>query len=324
MALLADYYVNTDTGDDGNPGTSGSPKASLDGALDQIVVDSGGTLDKNVTVHLTGATDDTLSCTTSGIAHGGYILTIEADAVGPIWAAGSYILKETSTFARALEVVSATGAVVVRHLQIDLNSQGNSTGIYTLAGIFTDGCFIKTGGTSAIGIYSASSSAPTFTNTIVTGVPDGITVADWGNTYVYNCDIANASSTGIKRVGTNGTKPTVKNCAVFNTGDDFSGSFATIDYCASDDGDGTNPVTPSGGGAWWPDDFADAANNDFTLLSSSNLVGSGVDLSGIFTNDINDDTRTVPWDLGADAYIPAAGFEPAWARNANQIIGGAM
>ena len=96
--------------------------------------------------------------------------------------------------------------------------------------------------------------------------------------------------------------------AVFNNTDDFSGTFNTIDYCASDDNDGTNNVAESGGGAFWPDDFVDAANGDFHLKSSSNLVGAGNDSgSGLFSNDIDGETRTSPSDIGADEYVSAGG-----------------
>ena len=48
----------------------------------------------------------------------------------------------------------------------------------------------------------------------------------------------------------------------------------------------------------------DAANGDFTLKATSNLVGAGLDLSGTFTTDIDGETR-VAWDVGPDEYIVA-------------------
>ena len=54
--------------------------------------------------------------------------------------------------------------------------------------------------------------------------------------------------------------------------DDIGGS--TIDYCASDDGDGTNAVSPSGSD--WANEFVDYANGDFTLLYTGNLYDAGV------------------------------------------------
>lgn len=45
--------------------------------------------------------------------------------------------------------------------------------------------------------------------------------------------------------------------------------------------------------------FTDAAGGDFSLASGGYAVGSGVDLSSIFTTDITGATRSAPWDIGA-------------------------
>ena len=42
---------------------------------------------------------------------------------------------------------------------------------------------------------------------------------------------------------------------------------------------------------------------DFHLATGSDLIGTGTDLSSDFTNDIDNDTRSDPWDIGADEYI---------------------
>lgn len=72
---------------------------------------------------------------------------------------------------------------------------------------------------------------------------------------------------------------TLKNCAVFDNWDDFN-EVATpgaliIDYCASDDGDGTNPIAvPS-----WPAQFVNpnyGTVGDFRLKVGSVLLGAGV------------------------------------------------
>ncbi len=125
-----------------------------------------------------------------------------------------------------------------------------------------------------------------------------------GTTDVFNIVVYNCYNGVLQQAGTT----TIKNGAVFESNDDFNG-IITIDYCASDDNDGTNNVTESGGGAAWPDDFVDAANGDFTLKSGSGLVGGGIDNpgSGLYSDDINGDARTSPWDVGADEYIAAVG-----------------
>lgn len=75
-------------------------------------------------------------------------------------------------------------------------------------------------------------------------------------------------------VSKNGEAVTAKNCIVFDCSDDFSG-ITTIDHCASDDGDGTNPVSVSS----WTDQFYSAtyrADNNFTLKNTSVLLNAGI------------------------------------------------
>jgi hypothetical protein len=120
---------------------------------------------------------------------------------------------------------------------------------------------------------------------------------------VYNCVVYNCAGDGIEQES--GTI-TVRNSAVFVNGDDFD-AVASVDYCASDDGDAdTTDVAESGGGANWPSDFTDAANGNFTLLVGSGLVGNGTDNpsgSGYGDPDIEGDSRTSTWDVGADEYV---------------------
>lgn len=309
MALLADYYHDTDVGDDANSGAFGDPKETRDGACDQIVVDSGGTLDKNVTVHGSGVANDTAPWTTAGIAHGGFQLTFTSDAVGSVWNASKYSQLAMATYTTMGTVDAATGDVIINHLQIDLNIKNNSKGIISRNGSIVDGAFVKNGtGSNSVGVdcYNTTS----VRNSIVSGCGDGYKIENWaGGITLYNNISANCIN-GIQRVLTNGTDPIVENHISFNNTDDFLGQFGTIDYCASDDNDGTNNVAESSADTWWTSDFNDAANDDFTLLGTSNLDSAGVDLSGIFTNDINDDTRT-KWSVGPDDNIaPPVGGPP--------------
>jgi len=95
------------------------------------------------------------------------------------------------------------------------------------------------------------------------------------------------------------------NCAVFGNNDDFNGSGAES-YCASDDGDGTNSVTPSD----WDTVFEDVSANDFRLLSTdTDLISAGTDDpgSGLYDDDIAGNARTSTWDIGADEYVAAGG-----------------
>ena len=126
---------------------------------------------------------------------------------------------------------------------------------------------------------------------------------------VYNSDFY-SNDDGIRNQG---TTCNVHNVASFNNADDFNGTFATIDFCASDDGDGTNDVAGNEADADWTTDFAGAATGDFTLLTGSPLVGGGIDGpgSGLFSDDINGQARTITWDVGADEFslVPMKPFD---------------
>lgn len=126
-----------------------------------------------------------------------------------------------------------------------------------------------------------------------------------GTAGIYNCVVYNISAYNaiVQIAGT----VTVKNCACFKTANDFDGTI-TIDYCASDDNDGTNNVAESGGGVDWPDDFVDAANGDFTLKVGSGLKGTGTNDpgSGLYSTDMEGDNYVVDsWSLGVDEYVAA-------------------
>ena len=112
------------------------------------------------------------------------------------------------------------------------------------------------------------------------------------NNTIYNC----AEGVDFKYYETN---VYAVNNAVFGCTDDFvrGASFATCDYNASDDGDGTNSVSP----ADWSNVFEDYANGDFHLASGdTDLTDAGDDLSSTFTDDYEGDTRSGTWDIGAD------------------------
>lgn len=135
---------------------------------------------------------------------------------------------------------------------------------------------------------------------------------EMSNAYVYNCTIY-GNYRGIRRRG--GTA-IVKNCAVGNNIDDFLGAI-TIDYCISDDGDGTNAQAPSGGD--WANEFVNPGT-DFDLKSGGNCVGNGIDDpgSGLYSDDIIGTSRSSTWDIGAFEFVseePPVGMVGAMTTN---------
>lgn len=136
-------------------------------------------------------------------------------------------------------------------------------------------------------------------------------------TAIYNCviyGVGAGSAYGLYEGGS-GTYDVI-NSAIFNHGDDIYGTWNSIDHCASDDGDGTNDVAETGGGASWTGDFTDAANGNFTLLTGSNLKNAGAadPSSGLYTTDIEGDAYTVAgYSLGVDEFVAAGGNAPTGA-----------
>ncbi len=128
----------------------------------------------------------------------------------------------------------------------------------------------------------------------------GVEVQDAAAVNIYNCVLNNCYFGVLRSAGT----VTVKNSAVFQHTDDFSGTI-TADYNASDDNDGTNNVAESGGGADWPDDFVDAAVGDVTLKATSNLKWAGTPDpgSGLFSTDMEGDAYEDPPSLGVDEIV---------------------
>jgi len=116
---------------------------------------------------------------------------------------------------------------------------------------------------------------------------------------VYNCIVAHQDYSSGKGIHQAQGTVTVKNTAVFDTRDDFDGTI-TVDYCASDDGDGTNAVAPSGSD--WDNEFTDSANGNYTLEAGGNCEDGGTDDpgSGLYSTDMDGDSYTSPWSIGVD------------------------
>jgi hypothetical protein len=157
------------------------------------------------------------------------------------------------------------------------------------------------------GIYTNQTASPGMDlkvwNTIIeNGVNDGIYYRQTGGgtADIYNSVIYNFTDDGLENVG---STMNATNCAVFTNGTDFAGTITVI-RCASDDGDGSNPVSPYGSD--WDNEFVDSANGDFTIVDSGNCVAAGQydPGSGLYSDDMEGDTRagtaTPSWDIGVD------------------------
>lgn len=262
-------------------------------------------------------------------------LLVEGDLSGAAWDTSKYRIEYTSTGQAGLTITGANvGSATLRKLQILGNGTNASPATLLLSPTQTglthtvENCIVRQGSTArssatstSRGIFLSSTQSGltlNIRNTIIYDIGSTSDVATYafrqGNTTnavtvnIYNSVISNVTRGG---VGTSigitciaADTVTVKNCAVFGTGDDFQ-QCDTVAYCASDDGDGTNAVT----GLTWANQFVDYVNGDFTLKSGSSLIGAGIGPSSdadVPTPDIAGVTRSgTTTDIGAAMFVPS-------------------
>ncbi len=144
--------------------------------------------------------------------------------------------------------------------------------------------------------------------------PRGISNAEDtdANTYIENCTIVHShvgSGDGIHATGASYTY--ITNCTIADCTDDIdnSGANVTIDYCASDDGDGTNSQTLSGTRS---NDFTDWAGGDYSAPSGSVQVDNGdaTPPAALHSDDIIGTSRSGSWDIGAWERVAAGANAP--------------
>jgi hypothetical protein len=305
---------------------SGGDFTSLDACLDHLAASHADLVSADVYADVeidgTWSSADTTRCTTTGITTDATrylnIYTTAAARHDGKWDTGAYILfvyaETTPIFGNYTNCLYITG-LQIKH-QID--SPVNCIHLYGVSGgtstAYIDKCILQCADNNAQGIESLQYMDTVYiTNTIVykpsgtaqASNDEGIIITA-GTVYIYNCVVFNFND-GIEL---DGGSATVTNCAVFGNGDDFDGTM-TISYCASDDGDGTNAVNISPGAneaTDWANAFVDYANGDFHVRDTDSvLYSAGTDLSGTFTTDIDGQTRSGTWDIGADEYVAAGG-----------------
>jgi hypothetical protein len=185
----------------------------------------------------------------------------------------------------------------------------NSSNAILLKNLYIEGG-ADTGGANEQGITSIDDNTVlTIENCILYNISQRCIDLDNGTMIIYNCSMRGSNI----RAGIDsevGTTITIKNTSIFYTTDDFDiAGTSTLDYNASDDGDGSNPQTPSG--ADWDNEFNDPSNGDFTALTGGNIENNGVGPSvdvNVPTSDIDGTPRFgATCDIGADEIAAISG-----------------
>ena len=148
--------------------------------------------------------------------------------------------------------------------------------------VIADKCIFWQDATPASAYAGRFDHQQTILNSIFITSQHGMLFSGWDgaastifNTAVYG---SGAVGTGVNASASHTV--TIRNSAVFNFADDFAGA-VTADYCASDDGDGTNAVTPVD----WATVFVDHVNGDFDKLASdTDLTDTGTDTGAPITD----------------------------------------
>ena len=283
------------------------------------------TADEYHTVHLRssgGTADTTPANLTDWVTDATrYVEIMQDDAPSDgIWSDSAYRLYCQGAGVKSLEIT--TDNVRVHNMQIRTaptanfqTTRGISVGLNSDSGVQIDSCIVRCSG--ALGsvveygiVMLGLSSEVTVYNCIVysdsacNSQGYGITAANGTSLVVYNSTVYGFYSSGIK--DTVGGITTATNCIVATTGDDFVNS-PTVTYCASDDGDGSNPQDAVSGD--WDNELADANNGDFTLVAGGNCINNGTDNpgTGLYLDDITGGLRVSTWDIGAFEYGAVSG-----------------
>jgi hypothetical protein len=226
-----------------------------------------------------------------------------------IYDATKYVLHNNDDQTRALHIQEAYTRV--SNLQILVTATGANIrygielGAAATTDIRIDSCIIKgvcsgTGIVAGIRANNANINVK-ISNTIVYDFVSGADAEHYGmflftnSVSVFNCTAYGCYEGIWKAIG--GATEAINCAAGNNTNKDFNAM--NPDYCCSDDGNGTNANGPSGGN--WANEFVDAANGDFTLVTGGNCIGTGTDNpgAGLYSDDIRGLARTSTWDRSA-------------------------
>jgi len=342
-----DRYGNTDCANNGDgtastcaaSGGAAGAYNNLGNALSDITSDypNFNTSDVAVTLHMKGATADTTDPDMSGIiapnaTHDFKMVVDPTDRHDGKWNTGKYRLVNGGYYgviAARLQFLTVDG------FQLESNTNDNDakgTGVVIRpeaegGTIKVLNCLYRKTGTSTnsgnrgIDFNLSESTGGTkliAVNNIIYGPTNGsgiycsTSVSD--TCIVYNNTVVNAGGSGIELLfyGSNDTIYVKNNLIQYSTNPDYYSESTATSFTSANNV--TEDTSSPDGGTYQSKSatFVNSASKDFHLASGDTAAKDvGVDLSAdgqfSFTTDIDNDTRTGTWDVGADEFISGGG-----------------
>lgn len=301
---MAVYDVDTDGG--GTYLTLAAAIAALDAAPSQAD-----------TITLTGNTVDTAQAIISAVAsdRSTYPLTITGENRTGVWDDSLYTISGEYSNGGIIDVDNQN--VTVDAVQIDQTYTGTNTNQYGYASYDINNVLknsiIRGAGGSATGIANPSEPSTDcrawncviygFSNTGGKGIgnsnPRYGNANEYSNITIYDCYYGVFANASYKDL------PIFINCVIVNCTDAWANTSDTTTSSNNASYDTVGNPSASGGVNLTSNTATDyfVSATDFHIEGAatyaSELVGAGATLTD-FTDDIDGDTRTVPWDIGAD------------------------
>jgi hypothetical protein len=320
-----DAYVDTVAGTDDSThgtGTGSNACATFHYLWDNRI----GPLTGNLTIHCVGATDDVVDNVTSANMSATYTITIVGDLASAKWDANKYTWSQPNgnygcTFVEDNLILSNI-QMIYSHSSSNNHFIRINPATNTAVSVVKN-CIIRAGvapgGAGTIGLRLGGAVNAIhhyvynciFLDWLSTGALSYAFEACEGNyTEVYNCTFANNYAANWWL--TSWTSLFKNNLFYNNTTDSTNGQTLPDTYCSTTN-DNTKGLTNAATGNRFSQTFTfvDEPNDDFHLGSTdAGAIGYGIDLSAVFTTDIDGQTRPTgsnTWDIGADEYVAAGG-----------------
>ena len=249
-----------------------------------------------------------------------YVKVEGYDDFGGKWDSTKYRLDTSSNYSQSLAANESFTEIENLQIRNTGTSDCAAINLYACDTPLINKCIVRGGSTAGIKIITAGTTK--IVNTIVYGsggsgilkTTDSASIGTNGH-FIYNCTINSNGTYGIEDASEY-RYLTIKNCyAGNNSTADYGGAGSTAMYfTTSYSSDGSLSTTiaaySTSSGAYFTN--LTSGSEDFHIGSSSALVDNGTDLSSdsdyAFSDDIDGDTRTAPWDVGVDEYVSVSGL----------------